>query len=69
MVGKLMFGRSIVVSAMKELVVNLCCIDSSCQTYVHRRCSDKPRRVSLFPCQYFYICRRCLGHNCSVKEK
>ena len=32
MVGKLMFGRSIVVSAMKELVVNLCCIDSSCQT-------------------------------------
>lgn len=32
MVGKLMFGRSIVVSAMKELVVNLCYIDSSCQT-------------------------------------
>ena len=31
-VGKLMFGRSIVVSAMKGLVVNLCCIDLSCQT-------------------------------------
>ena len=31
-------------------------------------CSDVPRQVSL-SCQDVFVCRTCLGHNCSVEEK
>ena len=31
-------------------------------------CSDVPRQVSL-SCWDVFVCRTCLGHNCSVKEK
>ena len=37
--------------------------------WVHRRCSDVPRQVSLLSCQDLFVCRTCLGHKCSVEEK
>ena len=41
---------------------------TKCQ-WVHRRCSDVPRQVSLLSCRDSFVCRTCLGHNCSVKKK
>ena len=32
-------------------------------------CSDVPRQVSLLSCRDVFVCRTCLGHNCSVEEK
>ena len=40
-----------------------------CQRWVHRRCSDVPRQVSLLSCQDIFVCRTCLCHKCSVAEK
>ena len=31
--------------------------------------SDVPRQASLLSCQYVFVCRTCLDHNCSVEEK
>ena len=48
------------------------CNSISCkkrQMWVHRRCSDVPRQVSLLSCQDVFVFRTCLGHNCSVGEK
>ena len=42
---------------------------TKCQRWVHRRCSDVPRQVSLVSCRDVFVCRTCLGHNCSVEEK
>ena len=42
---------------------------TKCQMWVHRRCSDVPRQVSLLSCRDVFVCRTCLGHNCSVEEK
>ena len=42
---------------------------TKCQRWVHRRCSDVPRQVSLLSCQDIFVCRTCLCHNCSVVEK
>ena len=39
-----------------------------CQRWFHR-CSDVPRVVKLLSCQDVFVCRPCLGHNCSVEEK
>ena len=39
------------------------------QRWVHRRCSDVPRQVSLPSRRNVFVCRTCLGHNCSVEEK
>ena len=39
------------------------------QRWVHRRFSDVPGQVSLLSCQDAFVCRTCLGHNCSVEEK
>ena len=36
--------------------------------WVHRRCSDVPGQVSLLSCRDFFVCRTCLGDNCSVEE-
>ena len=33
------------------------------QRWVHRRCSDVPRQVSLLLCQDVFVSRTCLGHN------
>ena len=41
---------------------------TKCQRWVHRRCSDVPRRVSLLSCQDVFVCMMCLGHNCLVKK-
>ena len=42
---------------------------TKCQRWVHRRCSDVPRQVSLLSCRDIFVCRTCLHHNCSVVEK
>ena len=42
---------------------------TKCQRWVHRRCSDVPRQVSLLSCRDVFTCRTCLGHNCLVEEK
>ena len=42
---------------------------TKCRRWVHRCCSDVPRQVSLLTCQDVFVCRTCLGHNCSVEEK
>ena len=39
-----------------------------CQRWVHRRCSDVPRQVSLLSCRNVFVGRTCLGHNCSVEK-
>ena len=39
------------------------------QRWVHRRCSDVPSQVSLVSCRDDFVCRTCLGHNCSVEER
>ena len=39
------------------------------QRWVHRRYSDVPRKVSLVSCHDIFVCRTCLGHNCSEEEK
>ena len=36
---------------------------------VRRRHSDVTRRVSLLPYEDVFVCRTCLGQNCTVKEK
>ena len=42
---------------------------TKCQRWVHHRCSDVPRQVSLLSCRDIFVCRTCLCHNCSVVEK
>ena len=42
---------------------------TKCQRWVHRRCSDVPRQVSLLSSRGIFVCRTCLRHNCSVVEK
>ena len=42
---------------------------TKCHRCVHRCCSDEPRQVSLLSCRDVFVCRTCLGHNCSVEEK
>ena len=39
------------------------------QRWVHRRCSNVPRQESLLSCRDVFVCRKCLGHNCSGEEK
>ena len=40
------------------------------QRWVHRYCSGVTRQVSLLSCRDVrFVCRTCLGHNCSVEEK
>ena len=36
---------------------------------VCRRCSIVPRQVSILSCRDVFVCRTCLGYNCSVEEK
>ena len=42
---------------------------TKCQRLVHPLCSDVPRQVSLLSCWDVFVCRACLGDNCSVEEK
>ena len=41
---------------------------TSCHSLVHRCCSDGPKQVSLLSCRDVFVCRTCLGHNCSVEK-
>ena len=38
------------------------------QRWVHPSCSDVSRQVSLLSCRDVFICRTCLGHNCSMEK-
>ena len=40
---------------------------TKCQRWVHRPCSDVPTQVSLLSCRDVFVCRTCLGYNCSVE--
>ena len=40
-----------------------------CNRWVHPRCSNVPREVSLLSYWDVFDCRTCLGHNCSIEEK
>ena len=42
---------------------------TKCQRWVHHRCSGVPRQVSLLSCRDVFVCRTCLGHNCTIEEK
>ena len=42
---------------------------TKCQRWVHHRCSDVPRQVSLLSCRDVLVSRTCLGHNCLVEGK
>ena len=42
---------------------------TKCQRWVHRCSPDVPRQVSLLSCWDVFVCRTCLGHNCSVEEQ
>ena len=39
------------------------------QRWIQRHYSDVSRQESLLSCWDVFVCRICLGHNCSVKEK
>ena len=72
---ELLFGQKNCV-----LKVDPCCVSgkrvgcnlvqcTKCQRWVHRHCSDVPRQVSPLSCWDVFVCRTCLGHNCSAEEK
>ena len=42
---------------------------TKCERWIHLRCSDTLRQVSLLSCRDVFVCRTCLGNNCSVEEK
>ena len=42
---------------------------NSIQRWVHLRCSGVPRQLNLLLFRDVFVCRRCLGNNCSVEEK
>ena len=51
-----------------SIVFEIIC--TKCQRCVHRRFSDIPRQVSqVLSCRDVFVCRKCLGHNCSVEDK
>ena len=71
---QLLFGKSSVSSvdpcgAFGEQVACNSIRCTKCQRWVHRRCSDVPRHVSLLSSRDVFVCRTCLGHSCSVEEK
>ena len=72
-VGSYSLGKN---SVLKVDPCGLCgervgCNSIQCMQYqgwVHRRCSDVPMQVSLLSCWDVFVCRTCLGHNCSVEK-
>ena len=69
---QLLFAKKIIVSKVDPCGV--CDEQVGCnsieftkfQRWVHRRCSDVPRQVSLLSYRDVFVCRTCHGHNCSV---
>ena len=72
---QLLFGKKSSVSKVHPCGVcgkRLCCSSiqcTKCQRWVYRRCSDMTRQVSLVSFCDVFVCRTCLGHDCSVEEK
>ena len=56
------------VSEVSGLVVILFSVQNI-KRWVHCCCSDVPRQVSVLSCWDVFVCRTCLGHNCSVEER
>ena len=42
---------------------------TKCKRWVHHSCSDVPWPLGLLSCWDVFVCRTCLGHDCSVEEK
>ena len=63
-----MFQKWIFVGVCGEQVG---CNPVECTKYQSRvhRCCYVPRQVNLLSCQDVFVCRTCLGQNCSVEEK
>ena len=65
---QLLFGKKSSVSRVDRCGVcgeQVGCNSIQCtkyQRWVHRRCSDVPRQVSLLSCWDVFACRTCLGH-------
>ena len=73
-VMQLLFGKSSVskVDSCRVCGERVGCNFTRCtkwQKWVHRRFSDVPRHVNLLSCWDVFVCRTCLGHNCSAEEK
>ena len=69
---QLLFGKKSSVSKVDPCGERVGCNSiqcTKCQRWVHRRCSDMPRQVSLLSCRDVFVCRTCLGRNYSVEEK
>ena len=72
---QLLFGKKSRVSKMDLCGVcgeRVGCNSIHCTKYqwwVHLHCSDRPRQVNLLACRDVFLCRLCLGHNCSVEKK
>ena len=41
---------------------------TKCQRWDHRYCSDVSKQLIRLSCWDVFICRTCLGHNCTVEE-
>ena len=54
-------------SVVSELVVIVFSVLNA--RWVHRLYSDVPRLANLLSGRDVFVCRTCLGHNCSVEEK
>ena len=39
------------------------------QRWIHCCCSDVPTQLSLLSCWDVFVCRTCIGHNCTTEEK
>ena len=67
---QLLFGKK---SSVSEVDLSGVCSErvdcnslqcTKCQRWVHHRCSEVPREVSLLSYWNVFVCRTCLGHNC-----
>ena len=72
---QLLFGKKSSVSKVDSCAVfseRVCCssiLCTKCQSWVHCHCSSVRRQVGVLSCRDVFVCRTCLGHNCSVEEK
>ena len=71
---QLLFGKKSSVSKVDPCgfcVVRVACNSAQCtkcHRWVHRRCSNVTRQVSLLSCRDVFVCKTSFGHNCSVEK-
>ena len=69
---QLLFGKKISVYRVDPCGEQVGCNSvqyMKCQRWVHHHCSDVTRHVSQLSYWDVFVCRTCLGHNCSVEDK